>query len=659
MQQQAVVESSLERKGSDSGHTGKSYLFRNPFETCKNMSHQCCSSPLVDSQRTSNVEGRRSTAQPSAVSDHSGESSYPQDEHRVPESPLSPESVKSMDRAQEEIEEEAEIRHVIETEQERELNTLVKPKRKKRGLLSLLKQFTQGSASEQVDQPDKLHVETGPHVIESSFSACGRKVMAVAEDVEYEERIRRGTVVLSNATFLAAESTDYDTLSEGSMNLTDTSISETTMISMMKVNGSFSSPFGLSYQGSTLESKVYDDDASSFSIIPRTSLNSSLAQEGTSYVSDLSGRFGEFEIGYVSLEESGEGPEFDDTVSISSSQHEDMNVDMDLQDDTVSESDLGRDYSISSDSQEWCAETEDTSSVLQRSRAHNSMLEEDQLLHSLRKTFQTTSRTVKFSDHVKESPLSVSKSPVSMKSNPRSETKIPVSHGRKESGAKKKTQPTPPKKAVLPVMPKTTSCTTDHLCSRCGRKGTNKELQLGKQQQTIKKVTKKENPLSTCLQTYQSDENPAAAAAKVVVLLGKYGNRKGLRVGGLPPGPKDLKELQEEINLSAKDLDRLRTIINPNSDAVSAFQNEVARMMLEGADVPELNMDVEQFIAGYMKLNSPFYIDLIEDFFKSVCMDCFSHMERAGRGKSMLPAAKAVLRPRKPKTIAKNTNSRR
>lgn len=137
--------------------------------------------------------------------------------------------------------------------------------------------------------------------------------------------------MLSNATFLAAESTDYDTLSEGSMNLTDTSISETTMISMMKVNGSFSSPFGLSYQGSTLESKVYDDDASSFSIIPRTSLNSSLAQEGTSYVSDLSGRFGEFEIGYVSLEESGEVPEFDDTVSISSSQHEDMNVDMDLQ----------------------------------------------------------------------------------------------------------------------------------------------------------------------------------------------------------------------------------------------------------------------------------------------------------------------------------------
>lgn len=138
-------------------------------------------------------------------------------------------------------------------------------------------------------------------------------------------------------------------------------------------------------------------------------------------------------------------------------------------------------------------------------------------------------------------------------------------------------------------------------------------------------------------------------AAKVVVLLGKYGNRKGLRVAGLrdSKGP-------NEVKLSANELDRLRSMICPNNDAVSAFQNEVARMMLEGADVPDLNMDVEQFIAGYMKLNSPFYIDLIEDFFKSVCIDCFGHMDHVTRGKGSQRPAYTVLKPRK--TI-KNTTT--
>lgn len=114
------------------------------------------------------------------------------------------------------------------------------------------------------------------------------------------------------------------------MNLIDISIFEMMMIFMMKVNGSFSLLFGLLYQGLIFEFKVYDDDVSSFFIIFWISLNLSFVQEGISYVSDLLGRFGEFEIGYVFFEESGEGFEFDDIVLIFLFQYEDMNVDMDL-----------------------------------------------------------------------------------------------------------------------------------------------------------------------------------------------------------------------------------------------------------------------------------------------------------------------------------------
>lgn len=109
----------------------------------------------------------------------------------------------------------------------------------------------------------------------------------------------------------------------------------------------------------------------------------------------------------------------------------------------------------------------------------------------------------------------------------------------------------------------------------------------------IKKVIKKENFLLICFQIYQSDENLVVVVVKVVVLFGKYGNWKGFRVGGLLLGLKDLKELQEEINLFVKDFDRLWIIINFNFDVVFVFQNEVVRMMFEGVDVFEFNMDVE------------------------------------------------------------------
>jgi uncharacterized Zn finger protein (UPF0148 family) len=182
----------------------------------------------------------------------------------------------------------------------------------------------------------------------------------------------------------------------------------------------------------------------------------------------------------------------------------------------------------------------------------------------------------------------------------------------------------------------------EYLCSRCGRKEEKQEQE--QEQQTTKNVTRRENPMSTYFRTYMDGEDQAVVAAKVVVLLGKYGNRKGLRVAGLRESGG--KGGVNEVKLSASELDRLRSMVCPNNDAVAAFQNEVARMMLEGVDVPDLNLDVEQFIAGYMKLNSPFYIDLIEDFFKSVCIDCFGHMDQVTRRGSQRPAY-TVLKPRK------------
>ena len=309
----------------------------------------------------------------------------------------------------------------------------------------------------------------------------------------------------------------------------------------------------------------------------------------------------------------------------------------------MSESDLDQEYSISTDSQEWVTETEDTASILLRSRSHHSTT--DNLLHQERHStpppLQPSAQANQ--EHVSE-----------MKKDPLSATKTP--HSVKKDGS-----PEEPKKAdstrdtnKSPETPQPSTC-TEYLCSRCGRKETKENKQHAQKDQpeaTTKNVTRKENPMSTYFRTYMDGEDQAVMAAKVVVLLGKYGNRKGLRVAGLREKGQNVVN---EVKLSATELDRLRSMICPNNDAVTAFQNEVARMMLEGVDVPDLNMDVEQFIAGYMKLNSPFYIDLIEDFFKSVCIDCFGHMDRVKvQGRGAQRPAYTVLRPRK---AVKNTTA--
>ncbi|KAG0578633.1 hypothetical protein KC19_4G038000 [Ceratodon purpureus] len=629
LQQQTVVESSPTTSSKPSGNaqTGKSYLFRNPFKACKNLTHQCCS-PLCESQRTSIASGRRSSViAPSPTPlEHSGELTY-----RVSESPLSAES------KDEETHPEPTVEPQLNPNPPVELRV---KSRKRKGLLTRLKALTQGA------DPKELRAGDDPSSNESSFTACGRKVVAVADELEHGSLVREGALMPSVATLLAAE-TDLDSMSEVSIAVTETNVSETTIISMMNLNGSFSSPYEMtSYRGSTLKSSAYDDDASSFAIVPRTSMNSSFGQDGASDASGLSDRFGELDIGYLSLEESGEGPEFDDTVSISSDQHDDLDLDMHPQDDTVSESDLDQEYSISTDSQEWVTETEDTASILLRSRSHHNRT--DNLLHQ---QSHTTPPPLQPSAQANQEALSSSKKePLSVGKNPLFAKKDTTPEGPKKSDSSRVTP-----KTQSPETPATSTC-TEYLCSRCGRKESKENKQQGQQEQpepTTKNVTRKENPMSTYFRTYMDGEDQAVMAAKVVVLLGKYGNRKGLRVAGL----RDAKGLNamNDVRLTVNELDRLRSMTSPSSDAVSAFQNEVARMMLEGVDVPDLNMDVEQFIAGYMKLNSPFYIDLIEDFFKSVCIDCFGHMDqvtRQGRG-SQRPAY-TVLKPRK---TLKNTST--
>lgn len=650
LQQQAVVEATSANKETGTFHTGgKSYLFRNPFKTCKNLTYQCCS-PLCDSHRTSIASVR-----PSPTPENSDELSLDlrDDIYRVSESPLSAEPLQTKENQPPESK-TAQVAPEPAGEP-------VEPRRKRRGLLTRLKLLTYGVP---LEEPIKSldHESSGT---DSSFTACAKKVIAVAEDLDHGEHHVREIAFepASVATFLAAESS-LDTISEDSFNVSESNISETTMLSMMNMNGSFSSPFELSHRGSTLKSSTYDDDASTFAIVPRTSLQSSFIHEWASDASGLSDRFGELDIGYLSLEESGEGPDFDDTVSISSSQHDDLDLHMHPQDDVVSESDLDQDYSIGTDSQEWCTETEDAASLLDRSRGHHRTRSKNHLhlhLPDLRTTPPHDISQPKDDDlHLPElqatPPHDLSPPPLPMQQSRDvikgdvSLKEDPARHEPDAAQAKVEEGCPPEKNALRPE----TKC-TEFLCSQCGRKEKRVEVQ-DQQRPSTRSVISKDNPMSAYFHNMDGSKR-ALIADKVVVLLGKYGNRKGLRVAGFSPGR---KESHDEVALSANELDRLRSMICPKKDAVTSFQSEVARMMLEGVDAPDLNMDVEQFIAGYMKLNSPFYIDLIEDFFKSVCIDCFGHMGAARRAKSSQQRpALTVLKPKRgTKSAVKNTGKR-
>jgi hypothetical protein len=79
-----------------------------------------------------------------------------------------------------------------------------------------------------------------------------------------------------------------------------------------------------------------------------------------------------------------------------------------------------------------------------------------------------------------------------------------------------------------------------------------------------------------------------------------------------------------------------------SKEAVAVFQDEVARMMMmmknkkilkedsrssnnnsSRSNKEELTDAVQDFFTGYMRLHSPIYLKMLQDFFTAVCLDCY------------------------------------
>lgn len=56
--------------------------------------------------------------------------------------------------------------------------------------------------------------------------------------------------------------------------------------------------------------------------------------------------------------------------------------------------------------------------------------------------------------------------------------------------------------------------------------------------------------------------------------------------------------------------------------AVNAFQEEIAQLMMDHSESNEIG-DIEEFLDGYMRLRSPFYLEVVEEFFRTVSYDCY------------------------------------
>ncbi|XP_024381710.1 uncharacterized protein [Physcomitrium patens] len=100
------------------------------------------------------------------------------------------------------------------------------------------------------------------------------------------------------------------------------------------------------------------------------------------------------------------------------------------------------------------------------------------------------------------------------------------------------------------------------------------------------------------------------ASPRIAAQPRKHRNKKG-REGGT-------QSHSCEVDDMAISLDS----ITPQ-EATAVFHDEVARMMLEeGQDCGEAH-DVEEFLQGYMSLRSPFYLSMVDNFFRAVCVDCY------------------------------------
>ncbi len=155
---------------------------------------------------------------------------------------------------------------------------------------------------------------------------------------------------------------------------------------------------------------------------------------------------------------------------------------------------------------------------------------------------------------------------------------------------------------------------------------------------------------------------PASSSSKLVVLLGKYGNKKGLRIAGLQQAtaasmnphpnssnPSQMKNSNDTRNSAAKqeadilepaaEAERQYESLN-SKEAVAVFQDEVMMMMVKNKKIlkkdsrssnnsssrsnkEELTDAVQDFFTGYMRLHSPIYLKMLQDFFTAVCLDCY------------------------------------
>jgi hypothetical protein len=144
-------------------------------------------------------------------------------------------------------------------------------------------------------------------------------------------------------------------------------------------------------------------------------------------------------------------------------------------------------------------------------------------------------------------------------------------------------------------------------------------------------------------------QNHSPTSPSVVVLLGKYGNRKGMRIAGLQQsdpqasnhhhGGSQMMMMMQRHHSSSNNTATAAAATTADTSgsssdhshewacakrAIASFQDEVARMLLEGTgDVSELQ-DIEDFLNGYMRLNTPFYLEMVEEFFRAICLDCFN-----------------------------------
>lgn len=57
-------------------------------------------------------------------------------------------------------------------------------------------------------------------------------------------------------------------------------------------------------------------------------------------------------------------------------------------------------------------------------------------------------------------------------------------------------------------------------------------------------------------------------------------------------------------------------------EATTAFQDDIAQLMLDRGDSTEIG-DIEEFLDGYVRLRSPFYLEVVEEFFRTVSYDCY------------------------------------